>query len=105
MTNSYSGGLLGLLGQTDDERRKNIAWNNALPATSISERIDCDGRIIRWDEYGKMTTYGWEIDHAHPIGFGGLDVYGNLRARHWFGNRKAGGLMSGFGLGGLGKST
>jgi hypothetical protein len=95
MTNSYSNGLLGIFSQTEDERRKAIAWNNARAIQHSSDRIDCDGRTICWSEYGKMTAYGWEIDHATPTVLGGLDVSGNLRARHWQGNRSAGGILGG----------
>src|SRR5882724_2247769 len=88
-------GLLALVGQTEDERRKMTAWNCAEPLEDSPDRIDCDGRVIRWADYGKTTAYGWEIDHAIPTAVGGLDVYGNLRARHWLGNRSAGGLLGG----------
>jgi hypothetical protein len=104
MTNSNGNGLFGLLGQTEDERRKNVAWNNADSIANSFDRIDCDGRTIRWAEYGKTTACGWEIDHATPTAIGGLDVSGNLRARHWHGNRSAGGLLaalSNTGSGGL----
>jgi hypothetical protein len=95
MTNSYGTGLLGLLGQTEQERRKSIAWSKAIPMENSFDRIDCDGRIICWAEYGKKTARGWEIDHATPTALGGADVYGNLRARHWEGNSRAGGILSG----------
>jgi hypothetical protein len=94
-TNPYGFGLLGMLGETDTERRKRIAWSNATTIPSCEDRVDCDGRVIRWSEYGKTTECGWEIDHITPTAFGGLDVGSNLRARHWFGNRRAGGLLSG----------
>jgi hypothetical protein len=95
MTNSCGNGLFGLLGQTEDERRKSIAWGNARPIANSLDRIDCDERIMCWSEYGQMTACGWEIDHAKPTALGGLDVYNNLRARHWQGNRSAGGLLGG----------
>jgi hypothetical protein len=94
MTNPGQG-LLGFLGQTEDERRRNIAWGNARPIANSLDRIDCDERIICWSEYGQTTARGWEIDHATPTALGGLDVYSNLRARHWQGNRSAGGLLGG----------
>jgi hypothetical protein len=87
--------LLGSAGQTEDERRKLVAWNTARSLEDSSDRIDCDGRVICWAEYGKTTAYGWEIDHSTPAAVGGLDVYDNLRARHWLGNRSAGGLLGG----------
>ena len=87
--------LLGLAGQTEDERRKLVAWSNARLLEDSSDRIDCNGRVICWAEYGKTTAYGWEIDRATPTAVGGLDVDGNLRARHWLGNRSADGLLGG----------
>jgi hypothetical protein len=88
--------LHGLVGQTEDERRKIAAWNSAHSLEDSSDRLDCDGRVIRWADHGKTTAYGWEIDHATPTAVGGLDVYDNLRARHWLGSRNAGGLLGGF---------
>jgi len=95
MTKSYSGGLLGLVGRTEEGRRKLIAWNNAAPMQNSPDRIDCDGRIICWAEYGLKTACGWEIDHAIPTALGGSDLYENIRARHWQGNSKAGGILGG----------
>lgn len=85
--------LLSSLVDPTDEERKRIAWCNAteIPGRMPEVvRIDCDGRLMFWSEYGKLSEFGWEIDHAHPKGLGGLDVWGNLRARHWYGNRSAG---------------
>jgi hypothetical protein len=87
--------LAGLFG-SDEENKKRIAWSRALeiPGHPLY-RIDCDGKMICWNDYGSLSEYGWEIDHAHPLGLGGLDVHGNLRARHWRGNRSAGGILGG----------
>jgi hypothetical protein len=87
--------LAGLAGPTEHERRKLAAWSNASLLEESSDRIDCNGRVICWAEYGKTTAYGWEIDHVTPLTFGGLDVCENLRARHWLGNRGTGGLLGG----------
>lgn len=77
-----------------EEYKKRIAWSKTLPAPGINDlRIDCDNRPIRWSEYGMLTEYGWEIDHIHPSGLGGPDIPENLRARHWRGNRRSGGLL------------
>ena len=48
MTNCCGNGLFGLLGQTEDERRKSIAWGNARPIANSLDRIDCDERIMCW---------------------------------------------------------
>ena len=88
-------GLIAFVGQTEDERRKMTAWNSAEPLEDSPDRIDCDGRVIRWADYGKTTAYGWEIGHATPVAVGGLDGYSNIRARHWLGSRIPGGLLGG----------
>jgi len=55
--------------------------------------MDCDGRVMCWSEYGLKSSFGWEIDHAIPTRLGGPDIVSNLRARHWQGNRSAGGIL------------
>ncbi len=57
--------------------------------------IDCDGRIIRRSEYGRISDNGWQVDHVHPTALGGGDHWANLRPRHWRGNCSAGGLLGG----------
>lgn len=51
---------------------------------------DCDRRKIKKSDYGKLTEYGWEIDHAAPLALGGADSLANKRPRHWRGNRADG---------------
>ncbi len=89
--------ILGEALSGDTEIRKRAAWNNATPTQNTDIRIDCDGRKIRWHEYGQLSEFGWEIDHIVPlaVGFGlpGIDTLSNLRARHWRGNRSAGARM------------
>lgn len=83
---------LNCLGTTLDDERKLVAWGRAMIVAGRTDvRIDCDGRFMSWIEYGKLTTYGWEIDHIIPVAAGGSDHVSNLRARHWLGNRSAGG--------------
>lgn len=89
----YAKSLASML-LNDKEHEKRTAWNNAAPVPGRPElRIDCDYRYILWSEYGRLTEYGWEIDHAHPTALGGPPIGTNLRARHWRGNRRAGGLL------------
>jgi len=76
-----------------DEWKKVLAWGNAEALPGSQDRRDCDGRIIRWSEYGQRTVFGWHIDHAVPTALGGLDAPSNLRARHWLGNCSAGGIL------------
>jgi hypothetical protein len=97
-----------LVGPTEEER-KTAAWYKATPTVANiladvvlrADRIDCDGRRISWSEYGKLSARGWEIDHITPTAQGGTDDLGNLRARHWQGNRSAGGLLGSFILSGV----
>lgn len=80
------------------EWEKRLAWEKAHPCLLYSPdvgRIDCDGRIILWSDYGKLTSYGWELDHITPKSLWANDHPDNLRARHWHGNRSAGGLLGG----------
>lgn len=73
---------------------KIVAWDKARPVPGSSDlRLDCDGRTIKWSEYGHMSTFGWEVDHVHPVALGGPNHATNYRARHWLGNRRAGGLL------------
>jgi hypothetical protein len=77
-----------------DEELKVAAWTNATPyGAGDVMRIDCDGRYVSWSDYGKLSTYGWQIDHIAPKALGGLDVPSNVRARHHLGNARAGGLL------------
>ncbi|AVQ04196.1 HNH endonuclease [Caulobacter segnis] len=56
-------------------------------------RQDDFGNILAFDQFGKRSEYGWEIDHIHPVALGGSDAPGNLRALHWRSNRSLGGLL------------
>ena len=77
-----------------DEERKLAAWAKAAEVPGHANfRIDCDLRFIRWEDYGQLSEYGWEIDHIVQIGIGGSDDLFNLRARHRRGNRSAGGFL------------
>jgi hypothetical protein len=72
-----------------DEERKTAAWIKAriIPRyDSAYVRMDCDGFLIRWVEYGLLSEYGWDA-------IGGSDGLDNLRARHWRANRSAGGRL------------
>jgi hypothetical protein len=87
-------GMSNILGSnfSTDEEKKRAAWEKATFVPGQMYRIDCDGRAIVWDQYGKYGEFGWQIDHIIASVFGGLDELWNLRARHWMGNSQAGGL-------------
>lgn len=81
---------------TSDEQRKLVAWQACGPALWLDRdeyREDAFGNLVAWSEYGKQSSCGWEIDHAHPTAFGGPDTLSNLRGLHWRANRSLGGLM------------
>jgi len=74
------------------------AYCKATEISGSGDRIDCDGRRIKWLEYGdRSSLYGWEVDH-YPIPQcdGGTDEPWNLRARHCEGNAMAGGLLGAY---------
>jgi len=80
-----------------DHQRRVAAWYNAFPIPERPDwlwRWDCDGRVIHWSDYGRLTSHGWEIDHIVPVALGGSDDPSNLRARHWEGNRSSGGALA-----------
>ena len=77
-----------------EEELKIAAWHNATAiGNGYDMRIDCDGRYIRWTEYGLRTNYGWQVDHIVPRAQGGPDTPSNVRARHHLGNARAGGIL------------
>lgn len=49
-------------------------------------RQDIAGAWIKRDEYGKKTTFGWEIDHLKPVSLNGAEALSNLQALHWENN-------------------
>jgi hypothetical protein len=51
---------------------------------------DTCGALIRKDDYGSETAYGWEIDHIKPVSQGGTDDLDNLQPLHWENNRHKG---------------
>ena len=88
--------LFDLLAHHAGSDKRTIAWRSATPIPGYDPedwRRDCDGRVIRNNEYGQLSEHGWEIDHAIPLAANGPDTIFNLRARHWRGNRSAGGEL------------
>ncbi len=65
-------------------------WNRGSVVPGYNPAVirkDACGAIIRWDQYGQLTTFGWEIDHIHPTSRGGMDIPTNLQPLQWQNNR------------------
>ena len=76
---------------TNNETLKNAAWQKALIVVTHDPndaRKDRFGNWIVWNDYGKKTQFGWEIDHVTPVSWGGLDSHSNVAATHWQANRQ-----------------
>ncbi|MBI3233185.1 MAG: hypothetical protein HYZ42_03975 [Bacteroidetes bacterium] len=46
-------------------------------------RKDLAGAILAFDDYGKESNFGWEVDFIYPESKGGTDDSLNLRPIHW----------------------
>jgi hypothetical protein len=90
------GPLPGLSAEQRDFLELLLVWSRGTIIPNWDPTIwrwDCDGRVIRFGDYGLRSEYGWEKDHTIPLGIGGPDHISNLRPRHWFGNASAGGIV------------
>lgn len=66
-------------------------WQKATPIDGYSPdewRVDRNGNIIHFDEYGKTSQYGWEVEHSIPKVRGGSDELSNLYPMRWCENRE-----------------
>ncbi|MDQ2973663.1 MAG: HNH endonuclease [bacterium] len=78
------------IGGSFSEQTKVRVWNamNGASYQPLKDwRYDVCGRLVRWQDYGKTTQYGWEIDHINPVARGGSDDITNLQGLHWSSNR------------------
>jgi hypothetical protein len=77
-------------GEAFDAATVNAVWNKAKivaghdPATT---RKDACNAFMKRGDYGKLTTYGWEVDHVKPVARGGGDDLTNLQPLQWENNR------------------
>lgn len=72
---------------------KDKVWGKAkeIPGKDPAKvRSDPYGNEIRYGQYGKNTTSGWEIDHITPSARGGSDALRNLQALKTSVNRQKG---------------
>ena len=68
-------------------------WNKQrIPIEKYKDkyRKDACNAWIIWEEYGKQTEFGWEVDHILPEVKGGTKDIDNLRAFHWENNKSKG---------------
>jgi 5-methylcytosine-specific restriction endonuclease McrA len=78
-------------GRQFDAKTVEMVWAKAQPELwFIYFKKDSCGATIKKDEFGKMTQFGWEIDHIVPAVKGGTDDIDNLQPLHWENNRKKG---------------
>lgn len=68
-------------------------WKKAKAISGYDSNIwrqDHAGAWIKFSEYGKRSTYGWEIDHRKPLAKNGSDDDSNLYPLQWENNRTKG---------------
>ena len=56
-------------------------------------RQDPYGNALRYENYGKTSKTGWDIDHITPLSRGGSNNIRNLQALQTITNRKKGNTL------------
>ena len=51
-------------------------------------RWDICGEVMKFNQHGKQTENGWEIDHKKPEAKDGSDDIDNLQPLQWENNRR-----------------
>jgi len=72
---------------------KNSVWKKGEKIRGLDSNIwrkDIFGNKINFNEHGKTTQYGWDIDHYIPKAKGGSNDIDNLFAVHYIQNRSMG---------------
>ena len=67
-----------------------LVWARGKDVEGRDRRVwrydDCYA-LICFNDYGKQSEYGWEIDHIIPRAKGGNDDISNLQPLQWENNR------------------
>lgn len=74
---------------TFSDEKIQMVWEKGNPISGYDSgmwRLDERKTIIKRDEYGSQTRYGWNVDHIEPQSKGGGDELSNLRPLHWKNN-------------------
>lgn len=72
---------------------RDFVWNKGTKISgkdAAKWRKDNCGALICYDDYGKISDYGWEIDHHIPLRKGGSNYLSNLFPLHWMNNKVKG---------------
>lgn len=79
-----------MLQRNYSESDKRAVWNKAKIIPNMDStmwRKDSVDALIRWDNFGDTSDYGWEIDHKKPLAKGSSNNLENLEALQWRNNR------------------
>jgi len=70
------------MGHTYTEQQKRDVWEKRKAPKTATTGYDVRRREIHWGEYGKLTKYGWQVDHIIPESKGGPHELDNWQPLH-----------------------
>jgi hypothetical protein len=76
-------------GEPFDKETIERVWQKGtvVPDYPSASRKDACGAWMERNRYGdRSTSFGWEIDHKHPVALGGTDDLSNLQPLQWENN-------------------